>query len=188
MLIVECKGPFEDYIASLSKKARQQYKYVQKHNADLTYKEVPYQEELVASYMDLWSKQKIRGESIEWAFPVGTVTDWMQRGALLLFECELGMQFIQRRKGYWDCHPPMYEKTINKERYLGKYMWFELLRYAHKREIILNLGGGPDNWREHIKRRNEFPNPKYKWIYVPEAIKNNPDLAPDYTIYEHTLL
>lgn len=189
MLIVECKGSFDDYIASLSKKARKQYKYVQKNNADLSYDEIPYDEEMVGRYMALWSNQLVRGNPIEWAFPVGTVTDWAQRGELKVFRSELALQFIQKRNGYWDCHPPLYEKTPeNQRRYLAKYMWFNLIRHAHRHSLILNLGGGPDDWREHIRRRAEFPNPRYKWAYVPEAIKNNPELAPPYVIHEHTLL
>lgn len=189
MLIVECKGSFEDYLASLSKKARKQYTYAEKHNADLTYQEVPYDELQVGTYMALWARQLVRGQPIEWAFPVATVSDWMARGELKVFACERAMQFIQKRNGYWDCHPPMYEKTEeNLQRYLAKWMWFNLIRYAHGQSLILNLGGGPDDWREHIRRRAEFPNPRYKWTYVPEAIKRNPDLAPPYILHEGTLL
>jgi len=140
--------------------------------------------------MALWARQKVRGNPVEWAFPVGTVTDWAQRGELLVFSTERAVQFIQRRNGYWDCHPVMYEKTEeNLRRYLAKYMWFELLRYSHRHSLgVLNLGGGPDDWREHIRRRDEFPNPRYKWQFIPKAIKDNPELAPHYVIHAHTLL
>ena len=186
MLIVECNGTFEEYLASLSKKSRKQYSYVQKHNADLHYEEIPYNEELVGRYMALWQRQLVRGQPIEWAFPIGTVTDWAQRGELLVFKCERAVQFIQKRDGYWDCHPPMYEKTEeNMDRYLAKWMWFELLRFAHENQLgVLNLGGGVDVWREHIRRRDEFPNPRYKWQFVPDNIKDNPETAPNYAILD----
>ena len=104
---------------------------------------------------------------------------------MLLFECELAMHFIQNRKNFYVAHPPMYDKSDkNLKRYLAKFMWFKLIEYFINNKLgILDLGGGDDDsWRQMIKDRNKYPNPAYKWIYVPEEVKNNPDSQIDYRV------
>lgn len=188
MILIDTHVSFKDYIASLSKHARKDYAYVTKHNKDLTYKNVPFVRDEVEGFMRLWARQLVRGKPIEWAFGVGYLESLYNTNDLLLFAADKGnervaMHFIQRRIGFWECHPPMYDKGFGNERYLAKFMWFNLIRYATENNLgILDLGGGLDNWHEMIARRNQFLNPKYKWIYVPEDVKQNPQNYTNYTI------
>ncbi len=187
MVLIETDKPFSEYIKSLSESAQKNYKYVQKHNQDLTYEEVPFNKEEVARFMSLWEHQLIRGQYRQWAFPVEHVEGLSLRGDLRVYAARrvsqvISLHFIQRRDGYWECHPPMFEKSEeNQARYLAKYMWFSLIRYASEKGLgPLDMGGGPDDWREHLRNRDKYPNPAYKFIYVPEAIKRNPELAKPY--------
>jgi hypothetical protein len=173
---------FEEYLDSLSKSARKNYKAGKWQG----YEEVPFNREEVDSFMKLWSQQLVRGKHPEWAFPVATVEGWWLKGNLKVFKGALGMQFIQKRDGYWECHPPMYDK---KHVGYGTWMWFQLIKYAIEHKLApLNLGGGIDEWRAMIKRREEFPNPWYKWRFVPQKAKENPDSEPNYFIESWKLL
>lgn len=193
MIIIETHKPFDEYIKSLSRHAKKDWAYVQKHNKDVTYRRIEFDQALVESFMELWERQLIRGKTVTWAFPFNHIANLAAKGEILLFQAQtkdeiLGLHFVQIRTGYIECHPPMYDKKYNK-RYLAKYMWFNLIKYAIENQLPpLNMGGGVDNWREMIKRRDEFPNPKYKWIYVPEEVKNNPDKQPNYYIDENRCL
>lgn len=193
MILIETNYEnFEAYLKTLSKKAKQQYAYVCKHNNDLEYRAVQFVRGEVEEFMHLWERQLIRGEYKHWAFTVGYLEDLNREGRLQLYAAYLAdkkvaLHFIQRREGFWECHPPMYDKIFGNKRYLAKFMWFNLIKHAIDEHLpALDMGGGPDNWREMIQRRSEFPNPAYKWIYVPEAIKNNPEKAKDYQIKELT--
>lgn len=191
MLIIETNKNFNDYLKSLSKHAKKDYSYVQKHNQDLRYERIDYNPELVKAYMELWEQQLIRGKTVKWGFPVEHVNALAEKGEILLFQAKkeetLAVHFVQIRNGYIECHPPMYDKKHSK-RYLAKFMWFNLIKYAMENNLgPLDMGGGPSSWREHIRRRAEFPNPAYKWIYVPEEVKNNPDLEPNYHIEDGCL-
>lgn len=176
---------FEAYLASLSKPARKNYKEAVKRYGHFSYSET-FNTSNIESFMQVWERQLVRGKPIQWAFPIGHVINLYDKGQLKLFSCELGMQFIQKREGYWECHPPMYDK---KHEGLGTYLWFELIRFAIENKLEhLNLGGGIDEWRAMIKRRDEFPNPKYKWRFVPQKAKDYPETEPDFYIEECQLL
>lgn len=191
MIVIELPETFEKYIASLSKKSRKNYVYARNHNRDLTYESVPFVRDEVASFMSLWERQLIRGEYRQWAYPIEHVENLYQDGRLKVFRCLLGdkpvaLQFIQHHNGFWECHPPLFDKRFGERRYLAKYMWFKLIEYAIiNRFEPLNMGGGIDEWREMIKRRAEFPNPAYKWMYVPEETKENPESVVNYKIKEY---
>lgn len=189
MTIVETDQPFPEYILSLSEPARKNYRYVQKHNHDLVYEQVLFNREEVEKFMQLWEHQLIRGQFRQWAFPVGHVEDLQQKGELMVFAAKragvaVALHFIQKRDGYWECHPPMFEKNKgNQKKYLAKFMWFSLIKFACENRIgSLDLGGGPDDWQEHLRNRDKYPNPAYKFIYIPDAIKRNPGLAKPYII------
>ena len=189
MILIGPINNYEEYIKSLSKKARKNFAYVKKHNADLAYQEKEFNKEEVRVFMRLWEQQLIRGKKVEWAFPVETVEDWARRGELKVFGAYKGkeliaLHFIRERGGYWECHPPMYDKGRFLDRSLAKWMWFKLF----EQELgVYNLGGGLDDWREMVRERRRFPNTSYKWIYVPEGIKENPEKAPDYYIKDYKL-
>lgn len=175
---------FEEYLKSLSPSAQKNYSYVKKHNQDLIYERVPYERAECEKFMRLWEKQSIRGKTIQWAFPVEYVENLALQGKMLFFrgvKKDVGtisyhfVQLHEKEIQMIECHPPLYDKSENK-RYLGKYMWFSLIAYAIEHKLpFLDLGGGKDNWVEMIKHRDEFPNPRYKWIYVPQKAKLNPD-------------
>lgn len=191
IILIETNKPFDQYIQSLSAHARADWAYVRKHNKDITYEQVEFNRDECDNFMRLWEQQLVRGKGIQWAFPIEHVEDIARRGELQVFRASndkaLALQFIQQRNGYWECHPPMYAKKYNR-RYLGKLMWFNLIRYAIQNSLEpLNMGGGLDNWRDMIKRRDEFPNPAYKWIYVPQETKDNPDSQPNYYIEDYVL-
>jgi hypothetical protein len=200
MILIRTDWPsFEEYVASLSKPARKNYKAAMK--AHESPDDVPirnyaiwnfskgggFPTDDVRQFMSLWERQLIRGKTVQWAFPVETVKGWADAGDLMLFQAvdnnheSIGMQFIQKRDGYWECHPPMYDKT--KHPWLAKYMWFSLIRYAIEHKLApLDMGGGSDDWEFNLKNRIDFPNTKYKWMYVPEKTKRDPDSEPRYYI------
>ena len=125
-------------------------------------------------------KAASQGGAIKWGFGIERLKFLHAKNRLMLFKSEISMQFIELKNGYWDCHPPMYDKK-NESQACAKFMWFSLINYAiENRFEPLNLGGGPDDWVECIKRRHEFPNSTYKWMYVPEYVKLNPEDQPAY--------
>lgn len=193
MLLVYTDFPsFDDYLAALSKPARKNFKYVQKHNADLIYERIPFDKEQVKRFMALWERQLIRGKCVQWAFPVEHVEGIEIEGRLMCFaarrgEETLALHFVEDRGTHIECHPPMYDKG-HADRYLAKFMWFGLIRYAIENNLsMLDLGGGPDDWRDHITNRAQYPNPTYKWIYVPETVKRHPELQPRYVKHENRI-
>lgn len=191
MVLIETANfkTFEDYLASLSRKARKQWVYVTKHNQDLIYSLVEFDRDRIESFMKLWSKQLVRGKPIEWAYNIGYVQQLNDERKLKIFDAGIAMHFVFINGNYVDCQPPMYDK-IYRNRYLAKFMWFNLVKYAIEQKTgwILDLGGGSDDWRNMIKNRNLYSNPLYKWVYVPESVKNNPDLQPNYYLEGKCLL
>jgi len=183
MLIIETKTHFDDYLKSLSHHARADYAYVKKHNRDLVYESVPYERSLVQGFMQLWEQQIVRKQRIKWAFGVDYVEELAGKDELMLFRGgDIALHFIQKRSGFWECHPPMYDK-IHLKRYLAKYMWFNLIKYAMDHGLgPLDMGGGIDDWREMIRRKEEFPYSRYKFRYVPLEVQKNPDLQPNYKL------
>lgn len=181
MILIETNYPhFAAYARNLSYKARKQLAYIVKHNKDITYRWVPFNRELVEKFMAIWQRQLVRGKPIEWAFTVDHIQNLADRGKIEVFQAQypsgipVALHFIQKQDGFIECHPPMFEKSEeNQKRYLAKFMWFNLIQYAIDHGLPpLNFGGGVDDWPEMVRRRKEFPNPQYKWIYVPEFVKN----------------
>lgn len=190
MLIIETSTTFEQYLKSLSKVSKKNYKYAQKHNKDLIYKKIPFDRELVRSFMKLWQRQIIRGQRRKWKFGVEYVEELEKQNKLMVFaaldkEIFKAVHFVQLHENYIEAYPPMYDKKYGSKRYLAKWMWFNLIKYAMDNHLSnIDMGGGLyESWRETIKRREEFriaKYTKYKWLYVPEAVKKNPNLQYDY--------
>lgn len=189
-LLVETNRKFKDYIKSLGKAARKNYKYVQKHNADLTYKETMFHKPDMERFMQLWSEQLIHGnEPVRWAFGVGHVEELNDKGVLCVFQASLdgkviAMHFVEKYGEYVEAHPPMYDKK-NNNRYLAKFMWFNLLRWCCNNDTrFLDLGSGNrGTWRELLNNRRQYKRIRYKWMYVPEEVKNNPNDQIAYVNY-----
>jgi hypothetical protein len=186
MIIVRTDWPdFESYLASLSKAARKNYKYAMKLYGDMyPYREVPFVRDEVAGYMKLWEKQTVRGQSIRWGYNVESLLKHKRRGRLKVFSCGIAMQYIVQRGGYWDAEPVMYDKQYD---YLATYMWFQLICYAiNTRLDPINLGGGDDDWVNNLKHWKEYKH-QYKFRYVPEKAKEDPDSEPQYYIKKRKL-
>lgn len=183
---------FDLYLSDLAKTGKKNYKFVEKHNEDLTYTKIPYDESLVKFFMDLWETQLIRGQRRKWGFPVQHVTDLYEKGILDLFVAYssdltiLSMHFTERYNEYVYCHPPMYDKTISSDRYIAKYMWFNLIKYYINIPNVhwIDLGAGQrGTWKDLIKNRELYEDKlAYKWLYVPKHIKDDPDKELNYIV------
>ena len=180
---------FKEYLDALSPSARQNYRYVQKYNADLVYEWVKFDKMECEHFMRLWERQLVRGKPIQWAFTIGHIASLADNKSLICFrarkhQATIAYHFVQRHTNIIECHPPMYEKSAeNNKRYLAKFMWLQLIRYAIANHLDpLDLGGGPNNFREHILNRAKYPNPTYKWMYVPERVKRFPQELPNYEL------
>lgn len=177
---------FDEYLASLGKAARKNYRFAVKNNP-VTYRKIEAHSAWVQQWMDLWGRQLIRGQNRQYAFGA----DALQGKNILYFsafdrEGTIAMQFVEVIDGYMNCHPVMYEKEKYAERYLSKFMWFSLIQWAIENKIeIVDLGGGnDDDWHEMIRTREQYPNPAYKWMYVPGQVKFKPKSQQNYKV-EH---
>lgn len=187
MIIVETGkfSAFESYLHSLSKSAKKNWQYAKKHNANVIYQRTEFNQETVQAWMDTWGRQLIRGQHRTFAFSADALIgkdivcfEGIENGRTIAY------QFVELQNGYMNCHPVMYEKEKYSHRYLSKWMWFNLLSWAIENKVlIVDLGGGNDNdWREMIKTRNQYPNPAYKWMYVPQRVKENPEAQENYRV------
>ena len=95
-LIVETSrfATIGDYIKSLSKPIRKNYKYVLKMNRDLEYREVDFDRELVKRFMELWERQLIRGKNVTWAFREDYFVNINNEGHMLLMAAFRGDEII----------------------------------------------------------------------------------------------
>ena len=193
MILIDVRGKtFDEYIKSITQKARKNYAYVRKHNKDLIYKMIPYGREEMERFMGIWEQQLIRGTRRRWAFRIGYLDRLEELGKLRCFAAYKGnetvaMHFVENHKGYVECHPPMYEKEKYSKRYMAKFMWFSLIRHAiesNDMEWIDMGGGGESNWRDMIINRDKYPNPQYKWMYVPKEVKDHPEKQPRLAVKE----
>lgn len=178
----------DEYIKGLSKRGRHEHTLVSKRNADLTYGKPDFDLGKLQRFMELWERQLVRGKPIQWAYPVQTIADWHDKGKLILLEAKKGdetiaMHFLKKEEGFWEAGPPMWDKEHSLQRHLGTYMWFQMVLYGIENKLgIINFGGGVDSWREMIRTRKNYTNPKYKWRFIPKSVKDNPDDQPDYKI------
>lgn len=198
MLIINTNKSFSDYLKSLSKSARKNYKYTFKHNQDLKYKKISFDRNLIERFMKLWEQQIIRGRKRHWKFGINHVQDLEKQNRLMVFAGfdksePVAVHFIELHDSYIEAHPPMYDKNFGSSRYLAKWMWFSLFKFAmDKHMLFIDMGGGIDtSWQETIKRRLEpeiSKYTKYKWQYVPKVVKDNPELEPDYKLINKEIL
>lgn len=179
---------FDEYLSYLSKPAKKNYKFAQKHNQAAIYGRHEFLKTWLQKWMDLWGQQLIRGERRPFAFTV----DALDGKNIICFSAVefhgvIAVQFVEVIDGYMNCHPVMYEKEKYADRYLSKFMWFNLIKWAIENGIeIVDLGGGnDDDWREMIRTREQYPNPAYKWLYVPQFVKLNPEKQQNYKVTHH---
>lgn len=186
MILIET-GKFKDfneYLASLSKAARKNYKYADEKNP-VFYGKTLFDSKEIQEWMDLWGRQLIRGEYRQYAFKAEVLEG---KNILFFVAMENGqpiaVQFVEEIDGYVNCHPVMYEKEKYSKRYLSKFMWFNLIKWAIETGIkIVDMGGGnDDDWHEMIRTREQYPNPAYKWMYVPGFVKFKPKSQQNYKV------
>jgi len=194
LLIETNDNTFDDYVDSLSKTGKKNYKYAEKHNQDLAYVRVAYNKELVEYFMYLWTQQDIRGSKPQWGFGSSFIEFLHKTDSLVMFaamkkenEEPVSLHFVEKFGDYMFCHPPLFDKEKYNKRYLAKYMWFNLIKYCIDSDVSwIDLGGGPygwrGTWRDFCMSRKKFPKVAYKWLYVPKHVKDNPELQKDYVI------
>lgn len=182
---------FEEYIDSLSKTSKKNFKYVQKHNNDLSYSIIPYDKSIVMFFMNLWEMQLIRGKMRKWGFGIDYIDQLNIRNILNLFAAYtddgtvISLHFTERYDDYVYCHPPMYNKDTFNDRYIAKYMWFNLINfYINSNVCWVDLGAGDrGTWKDLVINRELYMEKMaYKWTYVPEKIKNNPEMESNYIV------
>ena len=190
MLLINTKGKdFKQYIKSLTDNSRHQYRISRNKNRDVKYSKAIYNEEQMNTFMRMWEQQLIRGTRRHWAFPVGYVTEMEKKGLVKCFTAVkqgevIALQFVEQHGSYVECHPVMWDKSKYAKRDIAKFMWFSLIEYFIKLDGVdwLNLGCRGDNWQDSIIRRKEFPEATYKWVYVPQEVKEHPEKEPKYSI------
>lgn len=193
LLINVGSGTFADYIKSLTTKSgKRTFNYVQKHNRDLTYTKISFRPTLINEFMDLWEQQEIgpKKKKTTWSISRGFVEFLNKKGHLLCFAAHhtndsnkmLSVHFVERHGDYVECYPPMYDKEKYSGRYIAKFMWFHLIEYAINDPEIrwLDLGGGnTGTWRDKVVNREKHSS-SYKWLYVPQSVKENPQNEKPY--------
>lgn len=175
---------FDDYIHSLDKSGRKNFRFVEKRNDDLRYGPVPFDRALVQRFMSLWERQAGGGARFRWAFSIDFVELLHRRGHLACFAAAprnapgepVALHFVEQHGSYVYCHPPMYDKSQHNDRSIAKYMWFRLIEhYLRDPEVRwLDLGAGNrGTWRDLLRTREKGSS--YKWLYVPGEVKRDPD-------------
>ena len=186
-------GSLGEYISSLSKPARKDFKSTLSRNRNLEYRLIDYDVSLVQDYMDLWCSLPLSNGN----FPIWG--EWNSNSILnsgndiMLFAGYLGNQdisihFIFRWGNYLYCNAPLY----NKELYpgLGKWMWIKLIEYCIEDHSIGYLDfvapeGMSTSWHEVLKNRvksNSSGDFGYKWKFIPRDCKIYPTENPNYKI------
>ena len=134
MILIETSKykTFESYLKSLSKPARKNWKFAKKHNEGVKHIEATFNKTIIQDWMDLWGNQLIRGHYRQFAF----TADALEGKNIICFEAfdqdynTIAYQFVEETEGYINCHPVMYEKEKYQKRYLSKFMWFSLIKWA----------------------------------------------------------
>ena len=175
-LLIPIPDSFAEYLQSVSKSARYEYRVAAKACAELGYEEIPFNRDAVKEWMDLWARQAVYGKRIRWQS--WTTPDIFEQLGVKVFFSGLAMQMLEICGDYAYAQPVMYDKV--KHPYVAKFMWFELIRWCCGRVKYLDLdGGNKRTWREALENRRQ----SYKWLYVPKEVKNNPHDAPDWIVF-----
>ena len=176
-LLVPVDSTFEEYKKSLSKPAKKNLKTSYKRCSDYQWILVPYDSELTLQFMQLWESQLVFGKHPRWIFGVDHFDRLAKSGALVTAlvvkgETAHGMHLIEVYGDYAYSQPPMYGKSDD----IGTFMWFRMIEALCESDIKwFDLGGAfHGTWVDLLKDRSD-PILKYKWRYVPQAVKDNPD-------------
>lgn len=174
-LIVDVdKGPLE-YINGLNKSAKKNYKKAMRHK--LVMRRIPYDSCQVSDFMQFWST-KI-GNC--WAFGPEYFDVLDTSDNLICFAAYEDQELVahlpmEHFGDFMYAQPVMYDKDVVP--YAAKFLWFEMLKWACRREEIkvVDMGGGFNGlWPEFIVNRDRAPTFAYKWRFVSKEVKDNPD-------------
>ncbi|AOY60005.1 GNAT family N-acetyltransferase [Desulfococcus multivorans] len=182
---------FDDYLQSLSKAAKKNYKSIIKINEDLEYAKIDFDAALVDQFMRMWERQIVGNRFAKWSFSLQYLQYLNERKMLSCFVARkkekqddiISLHFVEQHDGYVECYAPIYDKIKHMDRSIAKYMWFNLIRYAVQDPGIewLDLGGGNiGTWKDLLIRHSEGKTKSYKWQYVSKIIKDNPMAEKDY--------
>lgn len=162
-LLVPIPETFDEYLASASKRCRHEYRRSQKHG--LTYREIPFDRDLVAHWMAVWERQVVKGKHPKWRkYTPERCQRLSEDGILRVFTVGIGLHMAEVCGDYVYSHPPLYDKSNP----IAKVMWFGLIEWCCGKVRWLDLGGGSQ------KAWNEIPRQGYKWLYVPKDIERKP--------------
>ncbi len=161
-LLVPLPATFREYLETTTKRGRYEYK----HAPVIKHREVAFDKQQVAYWMQLWEKQPIKGGFPKFRrYTPQRCENLYNDGILHVFFADIGLQMVEKCDRYIYCHPPLYDK----QNPIAKAMWFALIRHYCGKADWLDLGGGQQKrWNELQRNKN------YKWLYVPKNIKTEP--------------
>jgi hypothetical protein len=183
-LLVDTSTNFELYINRLSKTDQKKYKANQKECMSFSFSEIEYDPTLMHSFISLWVRQKVYGKSIRWYRPIEAM-DLID--TIRMFKIEknnevVAIHFVELFGDFAYAQPVLYDKARTPE--VARFAWFNTIKWCTENAIkYLDLDGGSGrDWQSlvrdrHLNKENDALLQKisYKWFYVPEDVKNNPD-------------
>lgn len=186
---------FNSYFKSLSKSAKKGLNLTIKKNVDIEYTEIPLEFEILEKFMNLWTSQPLaNGQYPLWGewnpnflINLSSEIEIVLFGSYLNSEL-ISIQFVFRWGNYIYCNAPLYDKSLHKKREISKYMWLKLIEWSISKKIdYLDLMGSTINetWSSVIKNRvgsNDQGDFGYKWKFIPNDIKNDPNPTSDLRI------
>jgi hypothetical protein len=200
MMLIDLRsfGSFEDYLKSLNKNNRKELIKNLRLNSDCEFREIPYDRDLMIKFRNIWEKQTLAGSNKTFKFGYGIeFKDELNRnGFLKCFTMSLGgeviaLKYVEVFKKYVFSHPQMYDKKLYLSRSPFKFMNTSLIRWAIENGYdFVDLGSVSryllkhkiNTWKNQIIHRAKCPNTKYKWKFIPQEVKKNPQKQEDYEL------
>ncbi|MFZ9045205.1 MAG: hypothetical protein ACO2ZZ_05025 [Cyclobacteriaceae bacterium] len=183
---------FDSYISSLSTNSKKHYSKARNRNQDLNYEQIAFNEELGESYMELWSRQIVWGERVQWEIKLDFLTMLNRQKKIKVFAARnieldeiICIQWIYSYDQYAFCAEPLYDKEKYINGNLAKYMWFKLIDFAFSDNKLryIDLGGGQHySWRDWMRLHGKKGYQGYKFQFIPKYLKDNPALVEDYVL------
>lgn len=175
-LLIPIPDTFDEYLASLSKHGRYEYRRARIAAVGYDHAEVPPQVNVIAQWMDFWTTQTVAGKHPKWR-------QWTAQKAIDLgvrmFVAGPGrttaLQLLEVYGSYAYAWPVLYDKA--ERPWLAKFMWFRLIEWCCEDPEIayLDLGGNGSGrtWRQVVADyRAGKDRGNYKWLYVPRELKH----------------
>ena len=177
-LLVDTSTTFEKYISRLSKTDKKKYKKNLKETQDYSFERIEYDSKLQKGFIDLWSRQKVYGKHPNWCYTMKQMDALNLTMFAVTKDWVVATHCLEINNNCAYAHPPLYDKSTPE---LARYTWFNTIRWCCENKIkYLDMGGGSGcDWPTLIKTRHGNgtiqKRIRYKWAYVPEDVKDNPD-------------